>query len=116
MKTFDLPSNGSDMAAAIQWFTDGGAVQFRTISSNVESYYEITSRDGTNRTIVCENNSGPVTTRYTITYTAAGLCSGITSATEGNTKIFTLSSTSDTTNAQAAYNWYASGGNPILGY
>lgn len=32
----------------------------------------------------------------------------------GITKIFTLSSTSDLTNAQAAYDWYVSGGNPII--
>ena len=30
------------------------------------------------------------------------------------TKIFTLSSTSDTTTAQAAYDWWANGGNPVL--
>lgn len=34
----------------------------------------------------------------------------------GITKVFTLSSTSDLTNAQAAYDWYVSGGNPIIKY
>ena len=34
----------------------------------------------------------------------------------GITKIFTLSSTSDLTNAQAAYDWYSSWNNPILKY
>ena len=33
---------------------------------------------------------------------------------EQNVKVFTLSSTSDTTNAQAALNYYLSGGYPIL--
>lgn len=32
------------------------------------------------------------------------------------TKIFTLASTSDLTTAQAAYNWYLNGGNPIIKY
>lgn len=32
------------------------------------------------------------------------------------TKIFTLSSTSDLTNAQAAYDWYVNGWNPIIYY
>lgn len=34
----------------------------------------------------------------------------------GITKVFTLASTSDLTNAQAAYDWYANGGNPIIKY
>ena len=34
----------------------------------------------------------------------------------GITKVFTLSSTSDLTNAQAAYDWYANGWNPIIRY
>ena len=34
----------------------------------------------------------------------------------GITKIFTLSSTSDLTTAQAAHDWYANGGNPIIKY
>jgi hypothetical protein len=35
---------------------------------------------------------------------------------EWKTKVFTLASTSDLTTAQAAYNWYANGGNPIIKY
>ena len=35
---------------------------------------------------------------------------------EWKTKVFTLASTSDLTNAQAAYNWYLNGGNPIIKY
>ena len=35
---------------------------------------------------------------------------------ESNTKTFYLSNTSDLTNAQAAYNWYISGKNPIIVY
>jgi hypothetical protein len=34
----------------------------------------------------------------------------------GNTKTFYLSSTSDLTNAQAAYDWYDAGNNPIIVY
>ena len=42
-------------------------------------------------------------------------CWYITSA-DANTKTFYLSSTSDLTTAQAAYDWYAAGKNPIISY
>jgi len=35
---------------------------------------------------------------------------------ESNTKTFYISSTSDLTNAQAAYDWYVAGKNPIVVY
>jgi hypothetical protein len=42
------------------------------------------------------------------------LGSGDVTVDSGITKIFTLSSTSDLTNAQAAYDWWVNGGNPVL--
>ena len=47
------------------------------------------------------------------TYTKAEVDSAIAWV-ENNVKVFTLSSTSDLTNAQAAYDWYLNGGIPII--
>ena len=117
LKIFDMPSANGDMSALIQWLTWWWDVQLRTISSNVETYYTVIEWDGTNRTIKAENSDWTNVVVYTITYAADWTCTAVTSQTYsggGITKIFTLSSTSDLTTAQAAVDRYNNWWNPII--
>lgn len=74
------------------------------------------ANDTISNTWVTSFNGGTWAVTYTAPVASVNWQTGAVTVEEWITKIFTLASTSDLTNAQAAYDRYASGGNPIIKY
>jgi len=83
------------------------------ISSNTISNTWVTSVNGSTWAVTVQDTLVSWTNIKTVNWNSL-LGSGDLSV--WITKIFTLSSTSDLTTAQAAYDWYVNGGNPIIEY
>lgn len=74
------------------------------------------TNDTISNTWVTSFNGSTWAVTYTAPVTSVNWQTWAVTINEGKTKVFTLSSTSDLTNAQAAYDWFLNGGNPIIKY
>lgn len=72
--------------------------------------------DTISNTWVTSFNGSTWAVTYTAPVTSVNWQTWAVTLEEWITKIFTLASTSDLTNAQAAFDWYLNGGNPIIRY